>query len=107
MQTVFIIIRIQQLSAETIGILQTQTQENCFKNTNMQECDFTETDLSGAIFDNCDLLKATFDRTNLEKADFRTAFNYSLDPENNRIKKARFSTASLHGLLQKYDIAID
>ena len=43
----------------------------------------------------------------LEKADFRGAFNYSLDPELNRIKGARFSPAGLAGLLGKYGIRID
>ena len=43
----------------------------------------------------------------LEKADFRTAFNYSIDPENNRMKKAKFSPPEVVGLLNKYDIEID
>lgn len=78
-----------------------------FKNCNLQEVDFTETDLSGALFDNCDLHRAQFDRTNLEKADFRTSFNYSLDPEINRIKKASFSKIGVIGLLDKYNIEIE
>jgi len=32
--------------------------------------------------------------------------NYSIDPEKNKIKKARFSTAGIAGLLDKYDIEI-
>ncbi|HUZ61183.1 MAG TPA: hypothetical protein VMU83_20575 [Hanamia sp.] len=36
-------------------------------------------------------------RTNLEKADFRSAFNYSIDPELNEIKKAKFSSDELSG----------
>jgi len=51
-------------------------------------------------------LNATFDKTMLEKADFRTAYNYSIDPDNNRIKKAKFSQSGLGGLLHKYDIVI-
>jgi hypothetical protein len=43
----------------------------------------------------------------LEKADFRTAFNYSINPETNRIKKAKFSKEGLNGLLDKYDIEIE
>jgi hypothetical protein len=43
----------------------------------------------------------------LEKTDFRTAYNYSFDPENNRIKKAKFSLAQVVGLLDKYDIHIE
>jgi len=52
-------------------------------------------------------LQAMFIHTNLEKADFRSAFNYSIDPETNRIRKARFSVPAVTGLLDKYDIEIE
>ena len=69
--------------------------------------DFSEADLTGVVFDNCDLTKAIFDQTNLEKVDFRTSYNYSIDPEKNRIHKARFSASDIAGLLDKYDIHIE
>ena len=78
-----------------------------FKNCSLQEVDFIESDLSNSIFDNCDLALAIFKNTLLEKADFRTAYNYSIDPEINRIKKAKFSRAGLVGLLDSYDIEIE
>jgi len=78
-----------------------------FKNCNLTEVDFTEADLSAALFDHCDLAKALFENTILEKADFRTSYNYSIDPEMNKIKKARFSTPGIAGLLDKYDIDIE
>jgi fluoroquinolone resistance protein len=53
------------------------------------------------------MVDSTFDRTNLEKADFRTSFNYSISPESNRIKKARFSLSGIAGLLDGYDIEIE
>ncbi|WP_086936325.1 pentapeptide repeat-containing protein [Chamaesiphon minutus] len=59
------------------------------------------------MFENCDLTDAIFQYTILEKADFRTAYNYSIDPELNRIKKAKFSRSGIAGLLDKYDIDID
>ena len=59
------------------------------------------------MFDNCNLLQAIFDHTVLEKADFRTSYNYSIDPEINRMKKARFSISGISGLLDKYDIDIE
>lgn len=77
-----------------------------FKNSSLQEVDFTETDLSNSLLDNCDLSGATFQNTILEKADLRTSYNYSMDPSQNRIKKAKFSMAGIAGLLDKYDIEI-
>ncbi|MCW3075998.1 MAG: pentapeptide repeat-containing protein [Bacteroidetes bacterium] len=73
----------------------------------MQEVDFSQADLSGSFFINCDLSRAVFDGTNLEKSDLRTSYNFTIDPERNKIKKARFSNAGLAGLLGKYDIIIE
>jgi fluoroquinolone resistance protein len=82
-------------------------KQTVFKNSQLYEVDFTECDLSSASFENCDLTGAIFKDTILEKADFRTAFNYSIDPELNRIKKAKFSRSGIAGLLDKYDIEIE
>lgn len=78
-----------------------------FKNCNLQEVDFTEADLSNSVFENCDLTNATFEHTTLMKSDFRSSFNYSIDPELNRIKKAKFSLTGITGLLDKYEIEIE
>jgi uncharacterized protein YjbI with pentapeptide repeats len=78
-----------------------------FRNSNLHEVDLTECDLTGSVFDNCDFMRATFENSIIEKADFRTSFNYSIDPEKNRIKKAVFSLTGIAGLLDKYDIEID
>ena len=78
-----------------------------FKSSNLEEADFTECDLTSAMFDNCNLLKAIFNKTILEKTNFTTSYNYSLDPEMNRIKKAKFSLNGVAGLLTKYNIEID
>jgi fluoroquinolone resistance protein len=77
-----------------------------FNESNLTETDFTQADLGNCNFDGCNLLYAIFDNTILEKADFRTAYNYSIDPENNRIKKAMFSLPGVAGLLNKYGISI-
>jgi uncharacterized protein YjbI with pentapeptide repeats len=78
-----------------------------FKNCNLKEVDFTEADLSGSLFDNCDLGNALFENTLLERADFRTSFNYSINPETNKIRKAKFSMTGVIGLLDKYNIDIE
>ena len=85
----------------------TKIKKTVFKNSQLEESDFAETDLTSALFENCNLTLAAFDQTILEKADFRTSYNYSIDPEKNRIKKARFSISSISGLLNKYDIEIE
>ena len=82
-------------------------KKTIFKNSQLQETDFTECDVTSSVFDHCDLTNATFAFTILEKADLRTSYNYSIDPEKNRIKKARFSLQGVTGLLDKYDIEID
>jgi uncharacterized protein YjbI with pentapeptide repeats len=78
-----------------------------FVNCDLQEADFTGANMSGAAFGNCDLKMALFFHTNLEKADFRTAYNYSIPPETNRLRKARFSIHGLAGLLDSYDLDIE
>lgn len=85
----------------------TKIRKTVFKNSQLQETDFSECDLTGSVFDNCDLIRARFDNTILEKVDFRTSYNYSINPEINRIKKARFSLPEVVGLLDKYDIEVD
>ncbi len=86
---------------------QLKLRKTMFRNCQLQETDFTESDFSEARFDQCDLAGATFDRSILEKADFRTAYNYSIHPETNRIKKAKFSLPAVTGLLSRYNIVID
>lgn len=89
------------------GVWISKIRKTAFRNSQLQESDFAEADLTGAVFDNCDLTRAIFDQTVLEKTDFRTSYNYSIDPEINRIKRAKFSILGVSGLLDKYDIEIE
>jgi fluoroquinolone resistance protein len=77
-----------------------------FINCSLHEVDFTAADLTSAIFDKCDLTRAIFQNSIIEKADFSTAHNYSIDPEINKIKKAKFALEGVAGLLDKYDIEV-
>ncbi len=97
------------LFSDTTALIKKRVKfrQTVFKDSLLHEADFTECDLTAAVFDNCDLTKTIFDRTILEKADFRSSFNYSIDPESNRIKKAKFSQSGIAGLLEKYDLEID
>ncbi len=78
-----------------------------FDDCNLQEADFSEGDFTSSSFANCNLLDATFDNTVLEKADFRNAYNYTIDPVSNHIRKAKFSQSGIAGLLFRHDITIE
>ena len=82
-------------------------KRSIFIDCNLQETDFTESDMTGSILQGCDLSGAIFDHTILEKADLRRSFNFSIDPEINRIRRAKFSAEVITGLLDKYDLTID
>ena len=85
----------------------TNIKKTSFKDSQLEEVDFVQCNLSGSLFDNCNLMLSVFDQSNLEKVDFRTSYNYSMDPENNKIKGAKFSASGLQGLLLKYNIVIE
>ena len=76
-------------------------------NSKLQNIDFTEADLSSCVFDDCDFTNATFDNTNVENSDFIKAINYTINPETNRLKGAKFSLDGVVGLLEKYGVKIE
>jgi fluoroquinolone resistance protein len=78
-----------------------------FHQCSLKDVDFVEADLTNAVFNHADLLNAKFDGTLLDGADFTTAENIQLDPERNKIRKAKFNLQSLPGLLVKYQIKVD
>lgn len=77
-----------------------------FINCSMIAVDFMGSDLTDALFDNCNLRRAVFIDTTAHKTDFYTSYDYTIDPEKNKLKKAIFSTEGLKGLLEKYDIIV-
>ncbi len=97
---------IENCSLNHSSFYKLKIKKTIFKNSQLQETDFTECDLTSSLFDNCDLMRAIFYNTIIEKVDFQTSFNYSFDPEINRIKKSKFSLSGAKGLLSKYDISI-
>jgi len=100
-------IQVDGCNLTNASFYQTKLIKTVFRNTELREMDFTEADLTGSVFDNCNLADTVFENTILEKADFRTSHNFSIDPEMNRVKKAKFSLHGLPGLLDKYNIEID
>ncbi len=77
-----------------------------FNSTKLHEVDFTKSDLSKSVFKDCDFTRAVFAQTNIEGSDFTTSYNYIIDPEINRVRKAKFDLQGVVGLLAKYDIEI-
>lgn len=88
------------------AFMKKKNKKSSFINCSLKGTDFSEADLSSANFSKCDLSGAVFMRTNLTQADFTEAYNYSIDPEQNQMRKARFGTEGLEGLLHKYGIIV-
>jgi uncharacterized protein YjbI with pentapeptide repeats len=89
------------------SFFQLALKKTLFKACKLCAVDFTESDLSQSIFNGCDFAGAVFYNTNLEQVDFRTSVRYSIHPEKNRIKKAKFSQSEIHGLLEHCGILIE
>ncbi len=77
-----------------------------FVNTSLVSVDFMAADLSEVEFENCDLYRSEFDKANASKTNFKTSYNYAINPESTKIKKAIFSLEGVKGLLYKYDIIV-
>lgn len=90
-----------------VSFYQLKLKGTSFKNCSLEEADFVETDLTDVRFSDCNLSMAQFENTILEKADMRTAVNFSINPLNNKIGKARFSKDGLIGLLDQFDINVE
>lgn len=68
------------------------------------DVDFREGDFSEASFMLTDFDKSYFMRTKLHSADFTQATNYTIDPNENDIFKAKFSMPEVVSLLNAFDI---
>lgn len=77
-----------------------------FVDCSLKGADFSEADLTLAVFKRCNLSAAVFMRSILVQANLSEAHNFSIDPEQNNLKKTVFSSSGLSGLLHKYDIVV-
>ncbi|PZP38466.1 MAG: hypothetical protein DI598_20730 [Pseudopedobacter saltans] len=77
-----------------------------FRKCNLKNVDFSGADLSGSLLDDCDLEDAFFDGTNLQNVNFVTSYGYSFNPQNNKIRGAKFGVDGLPGLLGQYGIEV-
>lgn len=100
-------VRFEHTTADLCSFYQCKMKKTLFSHCSLQEVDFTETVLTEALFDHCNLRDAKFEKTQLEKSDLRTAVNFTIDPETNKLKQARFSAPAVFALLDKYQLRID
>ena len=77
------------------------------KDSIASDVDFREADLREADFGGTDLSESLFSQTDLTKADLSRARNYSISPEENTLKRARFSLPEAMSLLYKLDIKLN
>lgn len=96
----------QDCNLELASFAGLNIKQTTFKTCTLQNVDFTETNAENTVFDHCNLKAAIFEQTNLQKSDLSSAYNYSIDPSRNQVKKAHFSRKEIHGLLTQYDIKI-
>ncbi|WP_317899677.1 pentapeptide repeat-containing protein [Aurantibacillus circumpalustris] len=78
-----------------------------FKACKIHNGNFTQADLSKSKLDNCDFYEALFSNTNLSGVDLRSCHNFIIDPELNKIRRAKFMLSSLPSLLQRYEIIVE
>lgn len=78
-----------------------------FTNCSLKGTDFSEADLTSAVFDRCDLSAAVFMRTTLNSANFVSSYHFTIDPEKNQLRKAKFAAEGLAGLLTNYGIIVE
>jgi len=69
--------------------------------------DFMSADLTKVLFDRCDLYRSEFAKAIANKANFKTSYNYTIDPTKTKIKKTVFALAGLKGLLAKYEVVVE
>lgn len=81
--------------------------KSTFKNCNLAHSNFTQADLSKCILTDCDCSETVFMQTNLAGVNFTTNYHFIIDPAQNNVKKARFASHSLGGLVQSFGIIVD
>lgn len=85
------------LKLKGISFAGSVVRETHFSNANLSEADFSECDLSGSLFHHADL----------SKANFVSAFNFSINPLNNKLKGTRFSKEMALSLLDYLGIVLE
>lgn len=85
---------------------QKKLNKSSFSNCKIHGADMTQADLSKCKFYNCDFWDTVFANTNVAGVDFTTNKNFTIDPTINNVRKAKFLSSDLAGLLTRFDIII-
>ncbi|RZL27797.1 MAG: pentapeptide repeat-containing protein [Pedobacter sp.] len=88
------------------ALMKKKNRKAKFENCSLKGADFTEADLTETKFVNCDFDRAIFMQSTLNGANFISSFNYTIDPERNSMRKAKFAASGLAGLLTNYGIIV-
>lgn len=86
---------------------QVDLRKSQFQECSLIEVDFVQANLSKIALTHCNLANAIFEQTNLSETDFRTAFNFNIEPTDNQISKAKFSIHNVSNLLKRYNLTIE
>ncbi len=72
----------------------------------VKEADFSDVDFTGALFTGTDFSGSRFINCDLTKADFNDASNYTIDVNQNWLKKTKFALPEAVLLLKGLDIVL-
>ena len=89
------------------SFMELDLKEVSFCKCKATEVNFCESDLSGVIFEHTDLAGSDFLHTNLSQADFRSAKNYKLNLNDNRVEGAKFAFPEAISLLKSFGVEVD
>jgi len=73
----------------------------------VRKSDFIGVDLGDSDFSGSDLQESRFHNANLENVNFVGARNYYINPMNNKLKKAKFSSPEVLSLLAGFGISVE
>ena len=73
----------------------------------VKECDFVDADLTGSDFFKSNLQGSLFHHTNLSKVNLVDAKDFSINPENNKLKKAKVSMTEAVVLMKYMGLIIE
>jgi len=84
-----------------------EMKRSVFTECEIRETDFANVNLAESDFSGSDLAGSKFQEANLEKTNFVGASNYYIDPIQNKLKGARFSSPEVLALLAIFGIKVE